>query len=96
MGLIGDRVRWFGIDKSTASQTICQIIKKYYQTRIWGIWGYRRYIGIYGFGVSSVYRRILRPSQIMRQGWGAQNGGGYKEIPNIPIGIYRTYEAYMV
>jgi hypothetical protein len=89
MGLIGDRVRWFGIDKSTKPQTICQIIKKYYQTRVGGYMEYRGYRDIYGFGVSSVYRLILRPSQIMRQGWqGAQNGGVYKEIPNIPIGRY--------
>jgi hypothetical protein len=93
MGLIGDRVRWFGIDKSTASQTICQIVEKYYQTRVWV---YRGIGDIYDIGVSSIYRLILRPSQYMRQGYRAQNGGGYKEIPNIPIGIYRTYEAYMV
>jgi hypothetical protein len=39
--------------------TICQI-KKYYQTRVWGIYSYAHipYRGYRGMGVSSIYRRI--------------------------------------
>lgn len=53
---------WFDgldIDKSTSSQTICQIIK-YYQTRVWGyikhmVYSHREYMGYRGL---SIYRRI--------------------------------------
>jgi hypothetical protein len=42
------------------SQTICQIIKKYYQTRVWGIYSYAHIgdMGYRGYRGLSKYRRI--------------------------------------
>jgi hypothetical protein len=78
-----DQDKMVCIDKSTAFQTICQT-KKYYQTRVGGIYSYkgdRGYISYRdrGYRGISIYRpnspsQILRRSMshILRQGVGGE------------------------